>query len=202
MTRKYFTDPYILLLLAGNIYCIWYYNNHPDAFATVVWIYWFQSITIGFFTFLDLLTVRRFDAAGFTINDKPVTALNKGCAAWFFLFHYGFFHLAYCIFLLIDFDLMSVDRRIVLIGVAAFFMESVLNFIKQKQTERTGNVQIGILFTLPYLRIIPMHLMIILPVFLGWKPSLLFLTLKTGADLLSYLYARNRIAKKRIESAV
>ncbi len=196
MQKKYFNDPSLLLLIAGNFYCIWYYQIHADAFATVVWIYWFQSITIGLFTFMDLLTIKNFDATDFNTNSQSVTYKNKGCTAWFFLVHYGFFHLGYCIFLLVDFGVRKIDITILLIGVGAFFLESILNFIRQKELEATIKFNYGNLFFMPYLRILPMHLMILLPAFLGWKPSLLFLILKMVADLISYLTYRNMYNKK------
>lgn len=61
--------------------------------------------------------------------------------------------------------------------------------------ERTVAVNIGSMFFLPYLRIIPMHLMILLPAFLGFRPSLVFLLLKMGADILSFIFYQ-RIYKK------
>lgn len=187
MLKKALTNPSLLFLLAGNLYCIWYFQNHPDGFATIVWIYWFQSIIIGLFNFLFLLTVKNYDAANFTMNGKPVTAGNKGCAAWFFLFHYGFFHFVYAIFLLVGLGVKSIDSKLLLIGVAAFFLESILSFIRQKQMESRVVMPIGTLFFLPYLRIFPMHLMILLPEIFGWQPSILFLGLKMVADLLSFL---------------
>jgi Family of unknown function (DUF6498) len=199
MFKNLFSSPSFLLLLAGNFYCIWYYENNPGAFPTVVWIYWFQSITIGLFNFIELLTVKNFDAGSFKLNDQPVTASNQGCAAWFFLVHYGFFHLGYAIFLLIQIGVSKVDKTILLVGVAVFFLEAILNFIRQKQMERKVQINVGVMFMLPYLRVIPMHLMILLPAFLGWKPSLIFLLLKMGADILSFLfyhkiYGKNKIA--------
>jgi hypothetical protein len=200
MLKKYFRNPSILFLLTGNIYCIWYYERHPEAFFTVVWIYWFQSITIGIFNFLDLLTVKNYDASNFKMNDKPLIAGSKSCTAWFFLFHYGLFHIVYCIFLLVDFGFSSLNKMVLLTGIATFFLESLINFIRQKQIERTVTINLGTMFFLPYLRIIPMHLMILLPVFFGWKPSLLFLGLKMGADILSFflynhIYTKNKIAE-------
>jgi hypothetical protein len=201
MLKKLFSNPSIFFLLAGNLYCIWYYENHPGSFATVVWIYWFQSITIGLFNFLGLLTVKNYDAKDLKMNDEPVTAGNKGCAAWFFLFHYSTFHLAYAVFLLVKQDIRSVDKMVFLLGIAVFLLESIMNFIRQKQIERTVQVNIGIMFFLPYIRIIPIHLMILLPAFMGWKPSLLFLVLKMGADILSYglyhfIYGKNKMAER------
>ncbi|GAB2833552.1 DUF6498-containing protein [Ferruginibacter profundus] len=199
MFKNLFSNPSFLLLLAGNFYCIWYYENNPGAFPTVVWIYWFQSITIGLFNFVELLTMKNFDGESFKLNNQPVTASNQGCAAWFFLVHYGFFHLGYAIFLLIQIGVRSVNKTVLLIGVAVFFLEAILNFIRQKQMESKVTFNVGAMFMLPYLRIIPMHLMILLPAFLGWKPSLIFLLLKMGADILSFLfyhkiYGKNKVA--------
>ena len=196
MFKKYFVDPSLLFLLAGNLYCIWYYENHTSGFNTVVWIYWMQSVIIGFFNFIDLLTIKNYDTTGFKMNNAPVTENNKGCMAWFFLFHYGMFHLAYCIFLLIQFGIITVDRKFFFLAVAAFLFESLLGFMKHKQIEREIKLNAGTLFFLPYLRIVPMHLMILLPAFSGWQPSGIFLALKMVADILSYalyhhIYSKN-----------
>jgi len=193
------SNPSLLFLVAGNLYCIWYFQNHPDGFATVVWIYWFQSITIGLFNFLFLLTVKNFNGGNFTMNNKPVKAENKGCMAWFFLVHYGFFHLGYAVFLLVDFGVRSIDTQLLLIGVVAFFLESILGFIRQKQMESRMSFQISTLFFMPYLRIVPMHLMILLPAFLGWKPSLLFLVLKMVADFLSFILLNHQYEKNDVK---
>lgn len=187
MLKKYFSNPSILFLIAGNLYCIWYYQNYPNAFSTVVWIYWVQSISIGLLNFLNLLTIKNYDPGDFKINNQPVTNTNKGCVAWFFLFHFGGFHFVYAIFLLISIGIRSVNKLVFIVGIATFFLESVLSFIRQKKMENTVQFSIHQLFFLPYVRIIPMHLMILLPAFLGWKPTLLFLVLKMGADILSFL---------------
>jgi hypothetical protein len=197
MLKKAITNPSLLFLLAGNLYCIWYFQKYPNGFATIVWIYWFQSIIIGLFNFLFLVTVKNYDATSFTMKSKPITAGNKGCAPWFFLFHYGFFHFVYAIFLLVGLGVKSTDSKLLLIGVAAFFLESILSFIRQKQMESRVVMPIGTLFFLPYLRIFPMHLMILLPEIFGWQPSLLFLGLKMAADLLSFMLYEHLFGKGR-----
>lgn len=198
MLKKSLTNPSSIFLLAGNLYCIWYYENNGAAFSTVVWIYWFQSITIGFFNFIDLLTVKDYTATPGTMPAQN----GNGCSAWFFLFHFGFFHLAYFIFILATFGLGSIDKTILLIGVSMFFLESVINFIRHKRMERTMRVNIGVMFFLPYLRIVPMHLMILLPAFLGWKPSLIFLVLKMGMDVLSSILYHAVYSKKIADAPV
>lgn len=195
MLKKMFSNPSFLFLVAGNLFCIWYFQNHPDGFVNVVWVYWFQSIIIGLFNFLLLLTIKNMDATGFKLNNQPVTAQNKGCAAWFFLVHYGIFHLVYAVFLLVLFGVKLLDLKLLLIGVVAFFIESILNYIRQKQMESRVAARISTLFFMPYLRIIPMHLMILLPAFLGWQPSLLFLVLKMAADLLSFVLYHRQYAQ-------
>lgn len=185
MFKKINLNPALLFLLAGNLYCIWYYQQYPGGFATVVWIYWFQSIIIGLFNFLHLLTYKNPIPDTVTTENTKGT-LTGGCGAWFFLLHYGAFHLVYFFIVLFKFDVFSVKKIVLLVGIAVFLLESLLHFINVKREEKTAQVNAGMLFFLPYLRIIPMHLMILLPSFIGWEPSLLFLVLKTGADLLSF----------------
>ncbi len=188
MTKNAFLNPSLLFLVAANIFCIWYYSEHPDGFSTIVWIYWFQSIIIGLFNFLDLLTLKKFDAGTFKINGEPATDKNKGCIAWFFLVHYGAFHFGYAIFLLVQLGISNLNSSVIMLVVAGFFVEGIISFRKQKAIENVNPVSIGALFFLPYLRIVPMHLMILGPLFFGWQASTLFLLLKTGADVLAYLF--------------
>ena len=199
MFKKYLSNPFFLLLLAGNAYCIWYFENYPNGFITVVWIYWLQSIIIGFFNFIDLLTIKNYDTGSMKVNGQPLNEKNKGCLPWFFLVHFGMFHFVYMIFIGVLFG-FGADKGFVLLGVAAFLLESILAFIRRKQAEQQIKFNIGIMFFLPYLRVVPMHLMILAPAFLGIKPSVVFLVLKTIADVLSYvLYERMYAKATRIE---
>ena len=190
MLKKYLSNPYLLMLLASNIYCIWYFNSHSNGFVTVVWIYWLQSIIIGFFNFIDLLTIKNYDTASFKVNNQPLNDKNKGCLPWFFLVHFGIFHFVYMVFIAVQLG-FGVDAGFLLIGVAAFLLESLSSFIRRKQAEEQMKFNIGTIFFLPYLRVIPMHLMIMGSVFLSVQPSVIFLVLKTIADILSFmLYQR------------
>ncbi len=187
MLKKYLYNPYLLLLLGSNIYCIWYFNNHSNGFVTVVWIYWIQSVIIGFFNFVDLLTIKNYDASDATLNSQPITEKNKGCLPWFFAVHFGIFHFVYMIFIAVGLGI-NVDTRFFLIGVAAFLSESLLAFTRRKTAEQQMKFNIGALFFLPYMRVIPMHVMIMGSVFLCIKPSIIFLVLKTIADILSFIW--------------
>lgn len=195
MLRKLFRDPSFLFLLAANFYCLYYYENNKGDFATVIWIYWLQSITIGLFNFFDLLTLKNYDPANFTLNDQPVTEKNKGCAAWFFLLHYGTFHFVYGIFLLVKHTEGLTHPTILLIGFAGFLLEGIIGFRQRKEIEASVKVSIGTIFFLPYLRVVPMHLMILGPAFLGWQPGTIFLVLKILADIISYIIYRSIYTK-------
>lgn len=188
MLKRIIFDPAFLFLLAINVYCIWYYQTHPNEFYTIVFLYWGQSVLIGLFTFIDLLTVNNTITGSLEINDKPLDNSSKanGCAAFFFLVHYGIFHIVYGIFILV-YSKLKIDFHFVLIGLAAFSLNLIIQFIKHKQWEKLNAVNLGAIFFLPYLRIIPMHLMILLPALFHWQASVIFLVLKTVADILMYI---------------
>jgi Family of unknown function (DUF6498) len=179
-------DPGFWFLVLMNSYLIYYYLQNPGEFNTIVWIYWMQSILIGFFNFIDLMTVKNPDETSMKMNDEPVTKSNMGCAAWFFLFHFGFFHLVYAIFLLVG-NLKGTNGKIVLITAGILFAESTIQLLRRKRAPNTVKVNVGKMFMTPYIRIVPMHLMILAPAMLGISGSILFLILKTFADIGMYL---------------
>ncbi|CAN5251994.1 hypothetical protein BH09BAC2_BH09BAC2_23430 [soil metagenome] len=195
MFKKLFFDPGVIFLLLINIYCIYYYYNNPDQFNTIVILYWLQSILIGLFNFADLLTVKNAVPGSVNIGDKKIGSTSSGnrTLAFFFLLHYGFFHLVYGIFLY-SFNDFIVDRHFIQIALAAFSLNLILDFARQKQWESSHSVNMGVIFFLPYFRIVPMHIMIMLSVFLGLKAAI-FLFLKTIADVLMYVVTK-RIHKR------
>ena len=181
-------DPNLWLLLAINIWCIIYYLQNQSAFNTVLWLYWFQSVLIGLFNFMDMLTIPSPPEGSGQTTEYFFN--SKGCSAFFFLFHYQMFHLAYAIFILASGK--SIDKQFLLIGISIFTVNLLLQFIQNKRKQRNTTVNISTMFFLPYLRIVPMHLMILAPVFLHIQPSLVFLVLKTIADVVMYLIISRR----------
>ena len=119
----------------------------------------------------------------------------KGCTSVFFLFHYQFFHLVYAIFILVKVG-VKVDFSFILITIAAMLLELSVSFIRNKRLQQNIQINYGQLFFMPYLRIIPMHLMILGPAFLGWQASTIFLVLKMLADIGMYLLTVNLYSKK------
>ena len=144
-------------------------------------IYWFQSVTIGFFNFLKILYLKQ----------SPLLTRIFSCL--FFAFHYGFFHFVYIIFIVVFYMLnefmSTVDGGTYSVnslssffnltgGVAAssislmdgifiplifilFFINHFYSFQTYKKNLGKTKHTIASLMFMPYLRIFPMHLTII-----------------------------------------
>lgn len=185
--KEVLRDQSFWTLLTINAALLAYYLYYNTGFKTLVWIYWAQSCIIGLFNFLNLLTIRNIKPGSIEINDVPVTSDNqaRGCLAPFFALHYGIFHFVYMIFIFTIVDRKEAfDFGLFEISVGALFLDQLWSFIRAKQREKTHQTNPGTLFFLPYLRIVPMHLTILLPGFLkGFSHLAVFLILKTVADV-------------------
>jgi len=188
--QKILRDPSFWTLIALNLFFIYEVKDDPKQYTTVIWLYWLQSVLIGLFNFIDMLTLKtkNIDVSNMTFNDKPATPAGaKGCLPIFFLFHYGIFHFVYLIFLFVDFKI--ADTNFSYLGIAALvvFLQQVIQFVQNKVKFANRSRNIASMFFTPYLRIVPMHLTILLPKFLGWTPALTFLILKTLFDVIGHL---------------
>jgi len=160
---------------------------------TILWIYWFQSITIGIFNFVRILQLKKFNTENFRMNgvQPQATSTTKYVVASFFAFHYGLFHFVYFIFLMVA----SVAQALkgfsfsaiwfVLLSAAIFFVNHLFSFRKNK-SEKEQNI--GTVLFFPYARIIPMHLCIIFGfAFAGTSIGIIIFTaLKTVADVVMH----------------
>jgi len=183
-------------LLIANIITIILAVTEKWSLITLLWIYWGQSVIIGIFNFVKIISLKDFDATGFRINKQPAEKMSKRFVkyytAFFFLIHYGGFHLAYSVFLLKGFSknpISTYSLIFVLISIGLFFINHLFSFIKNKELDSKKVKNIGTMMFFPYLRIIPMHLTII---FGGMLISstftlVLFMSLKTMADLIMHL---------------
>ena len=195
-TKTIYTDITFWLLIAVNAYLIIYYTQHPDSINDIILLFWIQSVLIGFFNFLDMLTLKNFAKTNFKISGQPAVTeqgTRAGCIAWFFAFHYGMFHLVYLFFLATLIDIKKIDWQFIEISFFAMLAASLSNFVQNKIRNRTQDVSIGAMFFMPYARIIPMHLTILLPEFLKISAPVLFLTLKTFADVIMHLVYRSLV---------
>ncbi len=158
-----------------------------------MWIYWGQSVIIGVFNWRRILDLKQFSTENFRIGDKPVQATRQTQreVARFFLFHYGFFHLVYLVFLIV---LATPVPGTPVLGIGlcilAFLIGHGFSYWHNRQRDRERTPNIGCVMFLPYGRIIPMHFTIIFGGFVGAESGgslLLFLGLKTLADVMMHM---------------
>jgi len=187
--RPFYDDLSFWVLIFTNGATITYTIIENWPLITIMLVYWVQSCIIGFFNVIRILSLKEFSTEGYYINDKPVapTEQTKRKSAYFFAFHYGFFHAIYAVFLLTNIEGVSVHH--VLFGGIVFFVDHLFSFRYNRERDQKKIQNLGRLMAFPYARVIPMHLVIVLfGVFLsGALPLLVFLGLKTLADVIMHV---------------
>jgi hypothetical protein len=204
--KRALLDPSTLALLVSNVIVIAFAIVEHWNLITLLWIYWAQSVIIGVFNVFKILDLTRFSTNGFYINGKPVAPTEgaKIQTAAFFALHYGLFHLVYFVFLVaftfIRFwEVPSSGTAIgsayfILASVALFFANHLYSYLHNRESERGQMQNIGSVMFSPYARIIPMQLTLMLGIFLVDQVALLlFLTLKTVADVITHVAEHARI---------
>jgi len=188
--------------------------------ALMLWPYWCQSVVIGWYARRRILALDRFSTEGFRVNNRPVEATpqTRRSTANFFALHYGFFHLVYFFFLVAmssmsgmaadagggtqvlhpSFDRISrTDWLLVLALSVAFWLSHRASHRGHVESDLRHVRNIGTLMFVPYLRVIPMHMTILLGATLGdGLGGALFGALKTGADV-----AMHRIEHRWLQRA-
>ncbi|MFZ1519002.1 MAG: DUF6498-containing protein [Ignavibacteriaceae bacterium] len=203
-----------LSLIFSNVMVIFFAIVDGISANEVLWIYWSQSVIIGIFNFIRMITLKDFSTEGFRQGNKQVlptkaTAISSGI---FFLFHYGFFHLIYAAFLgsfsrISNSANNSYDVKFIFVSAGIFFISYLIEFINTKKEDSNELPNIGMIMFAPYARIIPMHLTIILGGFIGAAGSffaantnlvviVLFISLKTIVDIFTHSIDLRKFKKK------
>ncbi len=190
MLKRILLDPIIYFLLGINIALLLAYYQGIISVETIIYTYYFQSLTIGLSYYIQMLTLTDYSVEGFKINGEQAvkSPKTKGCTTTFFLFHFGFFHLGYLIFLLVSFK-FNVDRNVLWTSVIAFAIGECIAVIRRRIENTDEKPNIGTLMFTPYLRIIPMHIFILAGGFLGHteKTFIIFILLKIISDVLMHI---------------
>lgn len=186
---KAIIDPSLALVISSNIISIFMAVYQQWPMGQILWVYWGQSVVIGVINVIRMLSLKEFSTQNFRMNDQsvPETSAAKKQIATFFAFHFGFFHFVYAIFLWQELPLINLPTEELL-----FLLMLVFGFIGSHGYSYRYNLShdfkhkkpnIGTLMFYPYLRIIPMHLVIIFGAMLQSTASIvLFMVLKTLAD--------------------
>jgi len=207
--------PLISLIFANLVTIVLAILGNWDL-ATVMFIYWAQSIIIGIFTVISLLSA---DTAALGADlQKPID--ERGgmekitprfvwfytyMLAGFFTLHYGLFHWVYLNFIVESglFGTVNFADPDIWLSCALFFANHLYSYITYRNEGPKGAGYVNEQFFTPYRRIIPMHLTIIfgsivilaLGVF-GITSTLpvlvLFLLLKTYSDITAHLIRHYR----------
>ena len=190
-----FRTPTVLPLIVANVITIIMALFLNWSVLDVMLLYVIQSMIIGLFHFLKMLSAS--------------ARMGKGAAGFgiilslFYLVHYGMFHAVYLFFLIgFYFALPQNGHSLIffsagfLITIAVFVFNhlfSFLHYAKKSVNHDFSMLDISKMMFNPYLRIIPMHITIIFGgmfLFLGifnWAVLLLFMVLKTVVDVKMHL---------------
>ncbi len=141
-----------------------------------MWIYWCQSITIGYFARKRMLDLKDFSLSGFKLNPKiRYSKKMQRSLANSFIIAYVSFHFFYLVFLLTQTKVPLKNSLIFLIiCIVIFFFNHRYSYIHNRERDRNRVPNISNMAFSSYLRIIPMHFTI----FFGF---ILFLDNKQGA---------------------
>lgn len=159
--------------------------------------YWFQSVVIGYYAVRRIQKLRHFATDNLKMNGKAVAPTpDTQRRVWmFFALHYGFFHVVYFLFLGafastglasggVKTTLGPLDTLWIGATVIGFLVSHGASHREHVADDLRGTPNIGALMFVPYIRIVPMHLTIILGALLGrGLGMLLFVALKTAADV-------------------
>jgi len=202
-------DRWLLLqLVASNaLSVVWCVREHWPLIMLLV-PYWIQSVVIGWYYRKRILALQRFSTAGFSMNDQPLaeTPATQRETAAFLAMHFGFFHLIYAIFLCVFAavgtlgSMSGLDSGDLLAGLAlgaVFAATQRSEYRRNVIVDRNLRPNIGAMMFLPYLRVVPMHVMIILGSMLGGGPVALivFGVLKTAADVGMQILGQRLVAR-------
>jgi hypothetical protein len=165
-------------------------------------VYWVQSVIIGVTNVIRILNLQKFSTEGFSFNDRPVPTDERGKlgTACFFAFHYGFFHLAYLVFLLSPKGGGGVGPATGLALCALVFaLNHGYSMLHNIRRDARGKPNLGTLMFMPYMRIFPMHLLILLGASVAATPAhfALFVCLKILADVAMHTAEHHALGKTK-----
>lgn len=196
-------DTSLWVIVLGNILTIIMAVSQNWEVGQIMWVYWAQSVIIGIINVHRILSLKEFTTEGMKQNGNsvPETQEAKRGVAWFFAFHYGFFHFIYMIFLfgLFPIHQISTDELIMLLLIIfGFFSAHGFSYrynINRDFKHKKPNL--GAIMFYPYLRILPMHLAIIFGSMMTSMISLVFfMILKTAADAGTHMVEHHLFRKK------
>ncbi len=181
-------------LLVTNIFTIFLAIIQNWGPGELIWTYFGQSIIIGIYQYKKIKDLKHFSVKGLTIRDrKPeVSQKTKNYLATFFAGHFGLFHILFFVFFSqTPSSLINRQSSIfVLASIFSFFFNHLSSYRQNKNSDQNRAPNIGYMTFFPYLRVVPMHLIVIAAGHFTQNNlnmlAILFLGLKTAADLIMH----------------
>jgi hypothetical protein len=151
--------PEMWLVLLSNALVFLLPDFNLDDAITLIWIYLLQSMLLGLVHFFKLLFYR-------FAPDDPSTSPSRGgqrFTAFFFLIHYGFFHVVYIVFV----GTSGIKMELLAMAGLIYLLGQMLALVREVPQENNGRRKAGEFMFRPYPRIIPIHIAIILGALIG-----------------------------------
>jgi hypothetical protein len=177
----------------------------------LLWPFFIQNLVIGWYACRRILALHDFRFSLIGNMDKGDPEATKKHAVRSFAFMWGIAHTLYFAFLLgatsgrmrrvPGYDLTALDLAW-LAGLAlSFALSHRAAFARQLDADRRGRPSIGVLSVFPYLRCVPVHLMIASGLTLGHGYAiLLFGLLKTAIDLAMHWVEQHLLSSAAVKS--
>jgi len=213
--RFLLADPSLLTLLGSNLLTLVIAVAEHWRILDVLWVYWGQSVTIGWFSWLRMRHLKRFSSEGFAINGAPVPSNPAGArmaANNLGIFH-AIFHLTYLGFL-VGFTSESCFRHTrqdliaLAVCVGSFVINHWFSYRHNLKDDLARIPNISDIGCMPLMRVAPMHVTIIacggLSFLFGETSRLysaialiIFLGLKTLADLFMHVMEHQTTSREK-----
>lgn len=203
--RSLVADRSLWVLVAANVMALGLALYDGWRAVDLMAAYWAQSVIIGIANYFRIRGLDRFSTEGFSINNKPAqeTPDVRRSTANFFALHYGLFHAVYFMFLSKQGGIETFSDLWFLVAAATFAVNHFFSYRVNAARDRQGRPNIGTLMFLPYLRVIPMHLTVIVGGLIIASPAalLLFGMLKTAADVAMHAVEHALLRKGAVQAA-
>ena len=207
--KQFTSDISFWALLISNFIVIVWAVLKKWTLPEIVWIYWVQSVGIGFFWYRRILSLKEFSTKNFSFftlydGENPVTETveDKEKAAKFFVRVYGISLLIYAL-AIIAFLKTFLTLSLILAGLV-FLCEQTFSFHYKKDQPAQHKPNLGKMFICPCFRLLTAPALVLLgeatkdgeiifdqdSVFV----LVVFLLLKTVADIVIYSFEERGFA--------
>jgi len=183
-----YSDRSLSFLLVTNLATVVMTVLQQWNITDLLWIYWGQSVVLGYYNVHRIVDLDRFSTEGFIRSIRPVepTSETQRCTAVCFALHYGLFLMLYGVFLLTTYRIHpGFPVTGILLCILLFWLTHRYSYRFNRERDRAVP-NIGSLMFFPYARIIPMNLVILVGGPIAGNDTValvVLLMLKTMADL-------------------